>query len=391
MVQDSLSTPYNASNPGTMPNIGYVFSGYDIFYGNPLTVSGLPVDPGFRQPIFQASYGNNATTADQRYLQPDGTFIRGCSGSCSLSFGSIEMSGLKKYQQSLERKVSLSVEGYGAKFSASLDYKEVKEGTESSHCLYTHADVSCCAYIVELLAFAPPPLSANFRAAVGTLSDTYDEKTYMRVIQYFGTHFISQALMGGLYGQQSKITSSSWTKMESMGLDISAGASYSAWGVSAAASVMSKDQKEKAEEFSSSSSEQLLYSLGAAPPEDGKALTWAQDTIKSPMPINLKLTPIIEIMDGLYGIEVTAKVKSNFQKALDDYCSILQEKRLVGSCSAVGPDPPFPTAPTPPPTPLPRKWTEWLAHNTAGTANPKKVCGEGQLCYVNEVGDPVQF
>merc|ERR1719508_173047 len=105
--------------PGTgeavrMANIGYLFKGYDIMKGNPLRVEGLKVDPGYRSPIFKAIYASGSKTADGRYLQPDGTTIMDCRGTCSLSFDTEEIFGSKSYQDSLSRKASLSVEGYDA-------------------------------------------------------------------------------------------------------------------------------------------------------------------------------------------------------------------------------------------------------------------------------------
>jgi hypothetical protein len=40
-----------------LPNIGYLGRGYDILFGNPLP-SGLPLDPGYRDPIFQMTAGS---------------------------------------------------------------------------------------------------------------------------------------------------------------------------------------------------------------------------------------------------------------------------------------------------------------------------------------------
>ena len=58
-----------------MNNIDYLFSGYNIFKGNPFPLSGN-VDPGFEDLIFQVSYTENRLTGDHRFVVPDGYSIK---------------------------------------------------------------------------------------------------------------------------------------------------------------------------------------------------------------------------------------------------------------------------------------------------------------------------
>ena len=82
-----------------MHNIGYILSGYDIFYGNPKATFPGP-DPGFRAAIFNASYSGKAT-ADQRYVVPDGMEVLSCSGDCKMVFGSSKIAGIMQLFLSL--------------------------------------------------------------------------------------------------------------------------------------------------------------------------------------------------------------------------------------------------------------------------------------------------
>merc|ERR1712061_38676 len=188
-----------------MNNIGYLFKGYDIMRGNPLPVVGLSQDPGYRQPIFEATYKSGSKTADERYLQPDGTTITDCSGTCSLSFQTDEISGSKSYQDSLSSKASftLGASFFPAKFSASADYKKVQSTTSSGSNLYTQSSASCCSYKAQILGYNSPPLSKNFLTAVESLTDEYNENVYQKLIENFGTHYITEAQMGALYCLQS--------------------------------------------------------------------------------------------------------------------------------------------------------------------------------------------
>jgi len=361
----------------TMPNIGYLFMGYDVMYGNPLQVSGLPVDPGFREPVLHASYSSGSTTADQRYLIPDGTSIIDCSGSCTFNFGSFRMSGAKSYQKSLERKVWGWASGtWPASFSASVDYKKVARSTSNFSYLYTHSDASCCSYLARLLTFVPPKLSENFRAALGTLTEEYDKDIYLTVIRTFGTHYVSRALMGALFGQQSKVSTSAWNTMVRNGLHILAGSKLSAFKQTASANWLSDDQRRIAEEFSSKSTEQLIYSIGTVPPSDNNPLTWVKNIKSAPAPMTLTLTSIMKLLDDRHGVKVSDAVKANMQKALNEYCNYLYEQNEVASCITPGPDAPFPDPP------LKRTWLDWSTQNRNGQLNNVKECSEGKYVTI---------
>ena len=208
-----------------MPNIGYTLDGYDILKGNPLTTGTTP-DPGYRQAIFDASY-TGKVTADQRYKIPDGMEIKSCSGSCSMSFGSSLISGAQKYQSTLEEKASADFNGWGASFSASVDYKTVSTSTKNESTFVTQSDVSCCAYVTSILHYDPPPLTKNFLTGVNSLPTNYEKSTYREFINNFGTHYIKDATMGALYGQQSFISSESWGKMVEQDIKIGVSAGYS--------------------------------------------------------------------------------------------------------------------------------------------------------------------
>ena len=215
-----------SASPTNMPNIGYTLDGYDLMKGNPLT-TGANIDPGYRQSIFDASYTGKAVTADQRYKIPDGMEIKSCDGSCSMSFGSTSISGAQKYQSTLEEKVSADFEGWGASFSASVDYKKVSTSTKNQSTFVTQSDVSCCAYVTSILHYEPPPLSNNFLKGVDTLPQNFEKKPYREFIKNFGTHYIKEATMGALYGQRSFVSSESWEKMVEQDINIDVSAGYS--------------------------------------------------------------------------------------------------------------------------------------------------------------------
>eukprot|EP00462_Mataza_sp_D1_P023527 CAMPEP_0175142926 /NCGR_PEP_ID=MMETSP0087-20121206/13106_1 /TAXON_ID=136419 /ORGANISM="Unknown Unknown, Strain D1" /LENGTH=447 /DNA_ID=CAMNT_0016426855 /DNA_START=99 /DNA_END=1439 /DNA_ORIENTATION=+ len=338
-----------------MPNIGYIFKGYDVLYGNPQPTTGAPVDPGFRQTIFNATYIKGSVTPDQKFFQPDGTNIVDCSGTCSLSFASTEIAGTKDYQSSLETQTSISGGGWGAKFSASVDYKRVSDQSSKFKSVFTHSTAQCCGYVAEIEYFTPPALSQNFLTGLSQLPTNYDEDTYMQFIGIFGTHYVSKASMGAVFGQQSTFSSKEWSKMLSTGLDIKAAASYSGFGATASGSHETDEQKKMSQTFSSASSEQLLYTIGAKPPADNKASTWIQSTTSTPAPIRLELRQLDSVLQDFekdivssstrfYTLDTYAQVKANLQQALGNYCNYLKNQSMISDCNAPGPDPPFPSA-----------------------------------------------
>ena len=60
-----------------------------------------------------------------------------------------------------------------------------------------------------------------------TYHKNYIVEKYRQFINTFGTHYIKEANMGALYGQQSTISAQSWGRMVNQDLDISASAGYS--------------------------------------------------------------------------------------------------------------------------------------------------------------------
>jgi hypothetical protein len=331
------------AEPPSMASIDFLLSGYDVLFGNPKpTGDGVHIDPGFRQAVFAADYTEHILSDDNRYSLPKGTQAKSCSGSCSLSFDSSEITGAKSYQNSLEVAVSTSVSyksvKFKAKFSASTDYKHVEQGSSKERHLFTHSEASCCAYTAGIETYTPPPLDLQFITAVKTLPLEYDQSAYAEFIHTFGTHFVTEVTMGGLFGQQSEITEKSWSKMVQDGLDIKTAAKFSGYGATAKATFERETEEKMASEFASQCENQQLYTIGASPPEDHKVETWAQKTLTDPQPIKMKIESIDNLFDERYG-NADDQIRENVRTALKDYCQKLMDEGVVQSCEAPGDDP----------------------------------------------------
>ena len=325
-----------------MPNLGYVLDGYDIFYGNPLSTgtAGATPDPGFRDGIFNATYYGKVTP-DDMYSVPEGMEIKICSGTCAMTFGSTLISGAQKYQSTLEEKASVGFEGWGASFSASVDYKKVETSSKNQSTFFTQSEVSCCAYTASILRYDPPAFTNDFLTGVNSLPKIYEKSAYMNFIKSFGTHYVKEANMGALYGQQSSISSESWGKMVEQGIKIDVSAGYSG-AFSVNAKSMTDDERKKAQNFQKECKSQKLYSTGKAPPQDGKPESWMSSVISSPQPLTIKLESLDNLDPLKKYLKSKPEVMTNLKKAMKEYCEDLKSAGAVSSCKKPGQDPPFP-------------------------------------------------
>ena len=87
--------------------------------------------------------------------------------------------------------------------------------------------MACCAYTATLLQYDLPKFTKPFLTGIDSLPQKYEPEIYFKFIKRFGTHYIIEANMGALYGQQSSVSSESWGKMEQQGVQINVAAGYS--------------------------------------------------------------------------------------------------------------------------------------------------------------------
>ena len=142
------------------------------------------------------------------------------------------------------------------------------------------------------------------------------------------------------------ISAESWTYMVEQGWNIGIMAGMSA-GFSGNINMGIDYNETERETFDRYTSEQLLYSRGAPPPQDGEPLTWASSTFENPNVLSFML----DRLDNLYLLEyVSAGVVANLAKALDEFCATLVAEGELEDCNLPPPDPPIPK---------PRVWSHW--------------------------------
>ncbi|KAL4486812.1 hypothetical protein ABPG72_006644 [Tetrahymena utriculariae] len=327
-----------------IPNVSYLGQGYNIFQGNPLSTSGI--DPGFRNlPAVSLLYQDNlwdAASPDRAYFIPDGVRLT-IEKSCLITFSSQQVSTLTDYQNSLSAKVSGKGSLFSASFSASADFKQMKDTLSQKDTLCIQSHASCTAFDLSFYnsVNALPLLSIQL---VDKIQQLYSYSNYTNEKEYYydffdswGTHVATSVRLGSLFGYQFKMSSSSVQQQSSLGFDATVGASL--YGVKGKVSTSYAQQQLNS--FQSSLKSWSSYSIGATPNANLDAAQWATQTLDTPMPIKTELTPIYTFIsqyqnnpDIPLNSTTMAYVINAMQNYISQYCyDRLQFSTTLNSCS----------------------------------------------------------
>ncbi|XP_060582372.1 uncharacterized protein LOC132738788 [Ruditapes philippinarum] len=296
MREDSMMQ--DCQNPHmkhSFPDIDYALLGYDIFKGFPLADGH---DPGFTYPIFAPDYSHGHMTADCRYSVPKGYLVIP-DVSCVTSFTSDVIQDSEELFRSLSANAGVTGGGFGVAFSASAGYKQVSADLASSESLYIISTAHCNYYISKFKKENPPPFSQMFYDWIYKLNSSTDNDVVFDFFDTFGTHFAKEVSFGARYSYQHKMKSSMFKSKSENGINVAAQASYSGlFSVSGGFSLTS-EQRREASDFSKSV-ETKTITVGAAPPANGDAMTWASTVQNNPVPSQYKLEPIENLFHERY-------------------------------------------------------------------------------------------
>ncbi len=340
----NLKSEVSLKNDQHMKNIDYLFAGYDIFYGNPLPVSGK-VDPGFRDQIFDVTYDKNIKSGDRRYNVPDGCTFRQTT-SCDMNMSHSEITGEKSYKNTLGIEAGVEGTVKGIEFSASIEFKNVSEDTSKLKKVWIESKADCKVYQGTLSSFAPPKLSDNFLQGLHSLNGlTYskNKEAFLHFISVFGTHYVNRVTMGARFGARTKLTVENLSSLRSNSVTMKR-----SLGIDKLAKITNKieNTNEQTSKTDSMFEETLIYSIGSGVPSDLKAQTWISTAIAEPMPIQYSLIPISRIVSSRFRISADQskdlkmkELSDNLTIALDSYCrDYLLPKRQVNSCDNIKAD-----------------------------------------------------
>ena len=333
LLQECQGTHFKLS----FPDIDYALMGYNILRGFPLATGH---DPGFTYPIFAANYKNGKQTADCRYSVPEGLVVVP-DVSCITSFTSKIVQTQYEFANSLSTSASVSGGGWGVKFSASAGYKESSSEISTGESVFIISSAKCNYYFSKLVKRQPPPLDPVFLDWVKRLSKTNSTDIYIEFLDTYGTHFPTEVTFGARFTYEYKMESKKYETQSESGVNVAVSASYSGIVSVGGGFSMDSSQKQKASEFSKSV-ETKTISVGAAPPANGDAMTWASTVKNSPVPSSYKLSSIEELFTEKYlnGAKLNVNLTHIAKTIIDTkhaYCMSLIARGEVESCQSLSP------------------------------------------------------
>lgn len=330
---DQLQDFLGSREKQTFPDIDYAFFGYNILKGYPHAIGH---DPGFTYPIFKIDYSEKRQSGDCRYFIPKGLVVVP-DVSCALSFSSKTVKTTHELSKALSVSTSVHGGGWGASFSASAGYKESSHEMSSGESVYIFSKAKCRYYFTQMVTQKPPPFTDSFLDWVFKLNSTNDKDTYIDFFETFGTHFQTYTSFGSRFTYQYKMSSTKYQSEKENDVSVEAAASYSGLFSAGADFKLNSHQKEAASRFLNSV-ETKTITVGAPPPEDGKALTWASTVKDNPVPMEYSLESIEYIFTKNFISQLNVdynRIRYNIQESRLDNCKHLQNTGQLDTCENV--------------------------------------------------------
>ena len=320
----------------SFPDMDYALLGYNILKGYPLAIGH---DPGFALPIFSADYRAGGQTADCRYSVPKGIILIP-DVSCVTSFSSEVVETKYEFSKSLDVSASVSGGGWGVSFSASAGYKESSSEVSTGESVYILSRASCNYYYMRLLEDDAPPFHPVFLRWILKLNDSKHDSDYVEFFEKYGTHFLKEVKFGASFTFIHKMSSKSYKKEKESGVNVAVSASYSGIINVGGGFSLDSSQKESASNFQKKV-ETRTITIGAAPPANGDAMTWASTVKESPVPVTYDLASIEDLFTASfmenaqvsqYNINYT-RIAEQIVKTKMKYCNVLKDQGLLDNCA----------------------------------------------------------
>ncbi|EAR98783.1 MAC/perforin domain protein (macronuclear) [Tetrahymena thermophila SB210] len=312
---------------GYIPNVQYLGSGYNIYFANPHSTTGL--DPGFTNSgILELDYNNNLWTninPDRSYYVPDNVSLT-VEKSCIVSFQSQEVNSLSQYRDSLSSSVQFQAKYFAGKFSASSDYQEVQDGLNSANIQYIESQARCS--IFQLDVYNSPSqnaqLTPQLQQALFTLAfNQTSQNDYYDFIDTWGTHVVTSVNLGSRFGYKYQMDKYQSNQLTQQGVNLSVSASY----FSSSGSASGAYNQTQIQNFTQAMTSWSSYSIGATPDANQDPLSWAQQTLDTPMPINISILSFDDFLNkfsfsvnGLTSSQLNTVI-SNLSQYLQTYCA----------------------------------------------------------------------
>ena len=324
----------------SFPDMDYALLGYNILKGFPLAVGH---DPGFTLPIFSADYRAGSQTADCRYSVPKGIILIP-DVSCITSFSSEVVETKYEFSKSLAVSASVNGDGWGVSFSASAGYKESSSVVSTGESVFILSRAGCNYYYMRLLEDDAPPFHPVFLKWIIKLNTTDQETVYIEFFEKYGTHFLKEVKFGASFTYEHKMSASDYKTERENGVNVAVSASYSGLFSVGGGFSLDSSQREAASKFQKKV-ETRTITIGAAPPSNGDALTWASTVKESPVPVRYDLASIEELFTNTFMDSPQMRkfhidyesISKHIVHTKSKYCEVLKGKGLVDSCADLTP------------------------------------------------------
>jgi hypothetical protein len=301
----------------SFPNIDYAFFGYDIYRGFPLADSR---DPGFTYPIFKSDYSYMQQTADCRFAMPNG-YIAVASVSCVTSFSSTVLETKKELQDVLSTMAEVGVGFKAFAFTSSFGYRKMTSTMERKKSVYIISSATCDYYFVKLRKQMPPSFDDDFLIWLSKLDTSDSNTTYIEFMDRFGTHFLSEVTFGARFSNEYEMSLNDYHSIMETQYSASVRASFTGKVSIGAGLSLETSQRKAAQEFSETV-QTHTQTVGAAPPSNGDAVTWASEVRNNPVPSKIILKDIEDLFVPEYvaslGIDYET-IRFNIIKYKEDY------------------------------------------------------------------------
>lgn len=227
--------------------------------------------------------------------------------------------------------------GWGFKFSASASYKTSVAQMSSGEFLYIISQAQCRYYYSTLDLTDPPPFHPGFLTWAKRLAaPDVTQNDVIQFIKYYGTHFLSDVTFGARFVKNHKMRQEKYKEMRSEKISVEAQASYSGLFSVGGGFSMDSEQRNAASRFEKSV-ETSTSTVGAAPPSNGDAMTWAASVQENPVPTHYTLSGIHNLFSEQFtkrldsNVNFTA-VRERLKNAGKKYCEVLRGEGFVDSC-----------------------------------------------------------
>ena len=205
----------------------------------------------------------------------------------------------------------------------------------STEFLFVLSQANCQYYYSSLDLTNPPPFHPGFlRWAARLAEPDTTVNDVIPFIKYYGTHFLSEVTFGARFVKKHKVKRTAYEQLKKSEFSVAAQASYSGAFDLGGGFSMGKKQSEAVAKFQESV-ETSTVTVGAAPPSNGDAMTWAATVQDNPVPSKYSLTPIHELFTETFAQHFSfnfSVVRERLQNASNSYCEYLKKQGTVQTC-----------------------------------------------------------